>query len=1079
MSNSSLVSGLQMPNSSSANPSITEDPNSSDNVKPVSIFSNDYKKNDDLRLMLDSNKDNLKLDAMKRIVGMIAKGKNASDLFPAVVKNVVSKNVEIKKLVYVYLMRYAEEQQDLALLSISTFQRALKDPNQLIRASALRVLSSIRVPIITTIMMLAIKEAVSDMSPYVRKTAANAITKLYNLDQELKDELIEIIEKLLADKTILVAGSAIAAFEEVCPERIDLIHKSFRKLCNLLIDVDEWGQVIIINMLTRYARTQFLNPNAISDEESKNEEQNESEEEESEDMDSRFTKPMDPDHRLLLRVTKPLLQSRNSSVVMSVAQLYYYVAPRNEIPLVAKALVRLLRSHREVQIIVLKNIVSMAQKNQHMFQPHHKSFYVHTSDSIHVKILKLEILTCLANQGNISIILREFQTYVLSQDKEFAAATINAIGRCASTIKEVTDSCLAGLVNLMSKKDETIVGESVVVIKRLIQSNPSKNGSIIKRMAKMSDKVSVAMAKASILWLIGEYSDQVKKLAPDVLRKMAKTFCDEEISVKLQILNLAVKLFLTNQKQVAILVQYVLNLAKYDQSYDIRDRARFLRALIYNNEKCPQLAKHVKKIILAPKPAPLLESAYKDSDHFQLGTLSHAIGARVNGYTELPEFPAEAPDPSVRNIEVPVAEKAVHVAKLRKKSDKFYSDDDEEQKSQSTEGADPTESEESEESGSESDSETENDSENGSEHEQSEEEVEVKKSETETSEDSEESSSSSDSSSEAESETESEQESKPSKPAAKAGVKPAMKKAEKKVAQPANEVSLLDLDFSEPSVQPAVPVQSSMPILSPSLADLANLGSTSGQHLGQKIYTTNKEFELLNKISGNGLQIQYKFTRQANQFSNKAVTVELKISNFTNGDLNSFSVSNKKLQLGMSMSELSEFSLTKGASANQIVAIDFNDTFQPAVFELCAIYSNDPTLGGTSMTKKWPNLSITCPIGELIQPGYSISENEFMKLQARLKGMNEVNGFVQNFTHSQFISKDFGTKILEGVNVCQIPSSQQDSMKYAGFSASGKTPILLSLFFADDGKCFINVNCEKIVLANMLIKEVKQILTKV
>jgi AP-3 complex subunit beta len=57
---------------------------------------------------------------------MVAKGKDASDLFPAVVKNVVSKNIEVKKLVYVYLVRYAEEQQDLALLSISTFQRALK-----------------------------------------------------------------------------------------------------------------------------------------------------------------------------------------------------------------------------------------------------------------------------------------------------------------------------------------------------------------------------------------------------------------------------------------------------------------------------------------------------------------------------------------------------------------------------------------------------------------------------------------------------------------------------------------------------------------------------------------------------------------------------------------------------------------------------------------------------------------------------------------------------------------------------------------------------------------------------------------
>ena len=49
---------------------------------------------------------------------------------------------------------------------------------------------------------------------------------------------------------------------QVCPERIDLIHKNYRKLCNLLVDVDEWGQVIIINMLTRYARTQFTNPNA-------------------------------------------------------------------------------------------------------------------------------------------------------------------------------------------------------------------------------------------------------------------------------------------------------------------------------------------------------------------------------------------------------------------------------------------------------------------------------------------------------------------------------------------------------------------------------------------------------------------------------------------------------------------------------------------------------------------------------------------------------------------------------------------------------------------------------------------------
>ena len=46
------------------------------------------------------------------------------------------------------------------------------------------------------------------------------------------------------------------AFEQVCPERTDLIHKNYRKLCSVLVDIEEWGQVIIIGMLTRYARTQ-------------------------------------------------------------------------------------------------------------------------------------------------------------------------------------------------------------------------------------------------------------------------------------------------------------------------------------------------------------------------------------------------------------------------------------------------------------------------------------------------------------------------------------------------------------------------------------------------------------------------------------------------------------------------------------------------------------------------------------------------------------------------------------------------------------------------------------------------------
>uniref|UniRef100_A0AAQ6AL62 AP-3 complex subunit beta n=1 Tax=Amphiprion ocellaris TaxID=80972 RepID=A0AAQ6AL62_AMPOC len=610
--------------------------------------------NEDLKEMLESSKESLKLEAMKRIVGLIAKGKNASELFPAVVKNVASKNIELKKLVYVYLVRYAEEQQDLALLSISTFQRALKDPNQFIRASALRVLSSIRVPIIVPIMMLAIKEAAADLSPYVRKTSAHAIQKLFSLDADQKEQLIEVIEKLLKDKSTLVAGSVVMAFEEVCPDRIDLIHKNYRKLCNLLVDVEEWGQVVIISMLTRYARTQFTSPwkeGAMFDE---NNEKAFYESDSEEKKGHTEEKPyiMDPDHRLLLRNTKPLLQSRNTAVVMSVAQLYWHLAPKHEVSIVTKSLVRLLRSHREVQYIVLQNIATMSIQRKGMFEPFMKSFYVRSTDATHIKTLKLEILTNLANEANISTILREFQTYVKSQDKAFAAATIQAIGRCATNISEVTDTCLNGLVLLLSNRDETVVAESVVVIKKLLQTQPTQHSEIIKHMAKLFDNITVPMARASILWLIGEYCERVPKIAPDVLRKMAKSFTAEEDIVKLQTVNLAAKLYLTNSKQTKLLTQYILNLGKYDQNYDIRDRTRFIRQLIVPSEKSGALNKYARRILLAPKPAPVLESSFKDRDRFQLGTLSHSLNSKATGYQELSDWPAVAPDQSVRNVEI-------------------------------------------------------------------------------------------------------------------------------------------------------------------------------------------------------------------------------------------------------------------------------------------------------------------------------------------------------------------------------------------------------------------------------------------
>lgn len=193
-------------------------------------------------------------------------------------------------------------------------------------------------------------------------------------------------------------------------------------------------------------------------------------------------------------------------------------------------------------------------------------------------------------------------------------------------------------------------------------------------MAKLIDFITVPAARASILWLIGEYCERVPKIAPDVLRKLAKSFIEEvnfrsfynsrytnlffestfsfqENIVKLQVLNLAVKLYLTNPEQTQLLCQYLFSLARYDENYDIRDRARFLKPFIFPANGATILSKNAKKIFLAPKPAPLLESKYQGREQYQLGSLSHYLNITANGYHDLPAFPKVAPDTSVRGVE--------------------------------------------------------------------------------------------------------------------------------------------------------------------------------------------------------------------------------------------------------------------------------------------------------------------------------------------------------------------------------------------------------------------------------------------
>ena len=56
-------------------------------------------------------------------------------LFTDVLNCMQTDDIELKKLVYLYVMNYAKSNPDLAILAVNTFKRDTADPNALIRST--------------------------------------------------------------------------------------------------------------------------------------------------------------------------------------------------------------------------------------------------------------------------------------------------------------------------------------------------------------------------------------------------------------------------------------------------------------------------------------------------------------------------------------------------------------------------------------------------------------------------------------------------------------------------------------------------------------------------------------------------------------------------------------------------------------------------------------------------------------------------------------------------------------------------------------------------------------------------------
>ncbi|TKR77769.1 hypothetical protein L596_018682 [Steinernema carpocapsae] len=552
----------------------------------------------ELKNELNSEKKEKKREAVKKVIASMTVGKDVSALFPDVVNCMQTDNVELKKLVYLYLMNYAKSQPDLAIMAVNTFVKDCEDPNPLIRALAVRTMGCIRVDKITEYLCEPLRKCMKDEDPYVRKTAAVCVAKLHDINASLVEDqgFVELLNDLLSDSNPMVVANAVAALTEINETRplIEMNLQTVNKLLTALNECTEWGQVFILDALTYYTPK---------------------DEREAQNICERISPRLaHANAAVVLSTVKVLMKLVNMLPDNSefIAQLTKKLAP---------PMVTLLSAEPEIQYVALRNINLIVQKRPDILKQEMKVFFVKYNDPIYVKMEKLDIMIRLAQQNNIAQVLSELKEYATEVDVDFVRKAVRAIGRCAIKVEQSAERCVATLLELIQTKVNYVVQEAIVVIKDIFRKYPNKYESIISTLCENLDTLDEPEARASMIWIIGEYAERIDN-ADELLESFVEGFHDENTQVQLQLLTSVVKLFLKRPTHTQQLVQRVLSLATQDSDNpDLRDRGYIYWRLLSADPA------GAKEVVLAEKPliseeTDLLEPSLLDQLVCHIGSLA-------------------------------------------------------------------------------------------------------------------------------------------------------------------------------------------------------------------------------------------------------------------------------------------------------------------------------------------------------------------------------------------------------------------------------------------------------------------------
>ena len=144
---------------------------------------------------------------------------------------------------------------------------------------------------------------------------------------------------------------------------------------------------------------------------------------------------------------------------------------------------------------------------------------------------KIDVLVKVADNANIDLIMSELKEYVNDIDLDFVRKSVWAIGMVAMKVERCAKRAVEILQELVKQEGaDTALQEAIVVASDIFRKYPGKYNILIKDLCSQIKRIDDPEAKASMIWVLGEYADIIDEVEK-MIAYFTESFNDESIKV--------------------------------------------------------------------------------------------------------------------------------------------------------------------------------------------------------------------------------------------------------------------------------------------------------------------------------------------------------------------------------------------------------------------------------------------------------------------------------------------------------------------------------------------------------------------